>query len=109
MRGRPVTACAAEMGNNRCQEYGETDTDMTQEVLPGGYWLRPVLFDEFIPVARPTAAAASVRMEVPANEPPEFPLSAPGELPPATPQEEPSRTPQEMPARPSGSRRALSG
>lgn len=28
---------------------------MSQEVLPGGYWLRPVLFDEFLPVARPGA------------------------------------------------------
>jgi hypothetical protein len=28
---------------------------MSQEMLPGGYWLRPVLFDEFIPVARPGA------------------------------------------------------
>lgn len=93
------------MANNVVQDYGEAGTDMTQEVLPGGYWLRPVLFDEFIPVARPTAGTA--RMEVPANEPPEFPLSAPGELPPAAPQEEPSRTPQEMPARPSA-RRVLS-
>lgn len=96
------------MANNMPQEYGETGTDMTQEVLPGGYWLRPVLFDEFIPVARPTAAAARMRMEVPANEPPEFPLSAPGELPPSAPEEQPARTPQEMPARPSGRRGALS-
>jgi hypothetical protein len=78
---------------------------MTQEVLPGGYWLRPVLFDEFIPVARPTIARA--RMEE-ANEPPEFPLFAPGEVPPRAPQEEPPRTHQEMPARPSSGPRALS-
>jgi hypothetical protein len=90
------------MANNVTQDYGELDTDMTQEVLPGGYWLRPVLFDEFIPVARPTAKA---QMEVPANEPPEFPLSAPGELPSPAPEEEPSRTPQEMPARPAARRR----
>ena len=68
--------------------------EMTQEVLPGGYWLRPVLFDEFIPVARPSVR---VCLEVPANEPAEFPLSAPPEVPSPAPQEEPSRTPVEMP------------
>jgi hypothetical protein len=67
---------------------------MTQEVLPGGYWLTPVLFDDFIPVARPSVQRQ--RLEVPANEPPEFPLSAPGEAEPA-PKEEPARTPQEIP------------
>ena len=86
-------------------DHGEMDRYMTQEVLPGGYWLRPVLFDEFIPTARPGLPGA--RAEVPANQPPEFPLSAPGEVPPP-PQEEPSRTPQEMPARPYSARRAVS-
>jgi hypothetical protein len=28
---------------------------MSQEMLPGGYWLKPVTFDEFMPVARPGA------------------------------------------------------
>ena len=27
---------------------------MSQEMLPGGYWFRPVLIDELIPSARPT-------------------------------------------------------
>ena len=26
---------------------------MSQEMLPGGYWFRPVLIDELIPPARP--------------------------------------------------------
>jgi hypothetical protein len=68
---------------------------MTQEVLPGGYWLRPVLFDEFIPTSRPSVARPN--LEVPANEPPEFPLSAPGEWPQPAPEEEPA-APLEMPA-----------
>jgi hypothetical protein len=78
---------------------------VTQEVLPGGYWLTPVMFDEFTPVARPSAGR--LYMEVPANEPPEFPVSAPGELPEPAPLEEPSRTPQEMP-RPYRGQRVLS-
>ncbi len=70
---------------------------MTQEVLPGGYWLRPVLFEDFLTAARPGARISRQRMEVPANEPPEFPLSAPGEVPAPAPLEEPVRTPVEMP------------
>lgn len=101
-----ATADGEGMANNMVHVYGEMDADMTQEVLPGGYWLTAVLFDDFIPVARPTLARA--RAEVPANEPPEFPLSAPREAPPSAPQEEPSRTPQEMPARPCSRRRAVS-
>ena len=72
---------------------------MTQEVLPGGYWLTPVLFEELMP-ARPSVERGSA--EVPANEPPEFPLSAPAEVPEPAPQEEPARTPQEMPRRQRG-------
>jgi hypothetical protein len=93
------------MAKNIAHGSRETDYDMTQEVLPGGYWLRPVLFDEFIPVARPGTPGTGA--EVPANQPPEFPLSAPGEVPPPAPQEEPSRIPPEMPARPYAARRAL--
>ena len=78
---------------------------MTQEVLPGGYWLRPVLFDEFIPSARPGTLRAW--SEVPANQPPELPLAAPGEVPPPAPPEEPSRTPQEVPPRPYAGGRTL--
>jgi hypothetical protein len=100
-----ATAAVRRMAKNMVHDYVELDADMTQEVLPGGYWLTAVLFDDFIPVARPTLARA--RAEVPANKPPEFPLSAPGEIPPPAPQEEPSRTPQEMPARPHARRRAV--
>jgi hypothetical protein len=79
---------------------------MTQEVLPGGYWLQPVLFEDFLAPARPSARASHQRMEVPANEPPEFPLSAPGEMPAPAPLEEPARTPVEMP-RPHRGRKRL--
>ncbi|MBS0578639.1 MAG: hypothetical protein JSR36_05195 [Proteobacteria bacterium] len=72
-------------------------SDATREVLPGGYWLTPVLFDELVP-ARPSGGHTC--WEVPANEPPEFPLGAPGETPPAPPQEDPQRTPLEVPPLP---------
>jgi hypothetical protein len=78
---------------------------MTQEVLPGGYWLQPVLFEDFLTPARPGVNTVRQRMEVPANEPPEFPLSAPGEVPPPAPLEEPPRTPLEVP-RPHRGRKA---
>lgn len=76
---------------------------MTQEVLPGGYWLTPVWVDEIAPVAR---LRVRRRAEVPANQPAEFPVS-PAEGPPPTPIEEPPRTPIEMPPPPRG-RRTLS-
>jgi hypothetical protein len=76
-------------------------SDATREVLPGGYWLTPVLFDDLMP-ARPSGR--QVYWEVPSNEPSEFPLTAPGESPPAPPQEDPPRTPLEMPRPPRGRR-----
>ncbi len=76
-------------------------SDGTPEVLPGGYWLTPVLLEDLTP-ARPGGGRAY--WEVPANEPPEFPLTAPGEFPAAPPQEDPSRTPLEMPRPPRGRR-----
>ena len=93
------------MPNNRGMNSSKRMPQMSQEVLPGGYWFRPVLWDEFIPVARPSLGTAD--QEVPADEPPEFPLSAPPERPEPAPLEEPSRTPLEIPP-PYRGRRALS-
>jgi hypothetical protein len=55
---------------------------VTQEVLPGGYWLTPVLFEDLVP-ARPSTQAPTP--EVNANGPTQIPLFASGVRPTVTP------------------------